>query len=61
MLKFNAYTMYRGLAQARDPRAALPQNGRGWMGPNCDAGNVALTFIPLHVHEMPFLVGAILA
>ena len=52
--KFNAYT---GLAQGRDPRDALPQNGRGWMGPNCDVGNVAPNFIPQHVHEMSFIVG----
>ena len=51
--------MYRGLAQERDPRAALSQNGRGWMGRSCDPGNVALNFSPRHVHEMPFLVGTI--
>ena len=51
--------MYRGLAQEHDPRFALSPNGRGWMGPSWDAGNVALKFIPRHGHGMPFLVGTI--
>ena len=35
---------------------ALSQNGRGWLGPSCDVGIVALNIIPIYVHELPFLV-----